>query len=64
MVLIHWNRRFPTKALTAHLDFQVMADKKQNLIQILATTVQKHGVLYFETKTAKQKLPQELTNSF
>lgn len=64
MVLIHWNRRSPTKALTAHLYSQVMADKKQDLIQISATTAKSHRVLYFDTNTAKQKLPQELTNSF
>lgn len=48
----------------AHLDSQVMADKKQDLIQISATTVQNHRVLYFDTNTAKQKLPLEFTNSF
>lgn len=48
----------------AHLNSQVMADKKQDFIQISATTVQKHGVLYLDINTAEQKTPEELTNSF
>lgn len=48
----------------AHLHSQVKADKNQDLIQISATTGQKHRVLYFDTNTAKQKLHQEFTNSF
>lgn len=41
-----------------------MTDKKQELIQISATSVQNHGVLRFDTNTAKQKLLQGLTNAF